>query len=393
MVQFASIVLQFDKQKVKEIKMDIKKIALDLIKFRTETGNSSQIEKCLNYVQQLLDSRFHKILYRQDTLAPILLLANTAELSFDILVVGHLDVVPAEKQMFEPQCTDNLIYGRGTLDMKSFATVGLDSLSYVVDSNLPVKFGVLLSTDEEKGSFGLNAFLKKYPQLSSKIVLDVDVAGDITKIITKCKNPVFVKIIAEGLEAHGSTPWNGIDANEKMLQVLTNIRKLFPYFSKQAAMPADTWIDTVHFAKIEGGQVANVISNYCESLLDFRLTEKSSLKDLENKLKSCLIDGVRYEIVSSSHPVIMDESNPHILQYKTLAEQVLGQTVNFQYIGGATDSRAFAEKGSVVIMHSGSGDGMHASNEYVDWTSVEQLAQIQKNFIRKFALNSKTKQL
>ena len=38
-------------------------------------------------------------------------------------------------------------------------------------------------------------------------------------------------------------------------------------------MPKDTWIDTVHFAKIEGGQVSNVISNYAEALLDFRLTE------------------------------------------------------------------------------------------------------------------------
>ena len=42
-------------------------------------------------------------------------------------------------------------------------------------------------------------------------------------------------------------------------------------------MPKDTWIDTVHFAKIEGGQVSNVISNYAEALLDFRLTENSTV--------------------------------------------------------------------------------------------------------------------
>ena len=41
--------------------------------------------------------------------------------------------------------------------------------------------------------------------------MDNDVGGDIQKIVTKCKNPVFVKIIAEGKEAHGSTPWEGID--------------------------------------------------------------------------------------------------------------------------------------------------------------------------------------
>jgi len=364
--------------------MDIKNITANLIGFRTETGNISEIERCLEYVESLFDNRVVKTVYRSGNLAPVLLLSNCKSFDFDILVVGHLDVVPAEDNMFEPLCEGNLMHGRGTLDMKSFAAVGLDSLQYVIENELPLKFGVLLSTDEEKGSFGLAGFLKNYPQLAAKIVLDVDVAGDITKIVAKCKNPVFVKIVAEGLEAHGSTPWSGIDANEKMLTVLHNIRQYYPYYSKELPLPDNTWIDTVHFAKIEGGEVANVISNHCEALLDFRLTEKSSLADLEQRLRSCMIDGVSYHVVSSSHVVIMDENNSYILQYKESAELILGKGISFEYIGGATDSRAFAEKGSVVIMHSGSGDGMHAANEYVEWDSVEQLAKIQKTFLRQY---------
>jgi len=336
-------------------------------------------------VEGLFGKKAHKTLYRKGKLAPVILLSNSKGLKFDVMAVGHLDVVPADDKMFKCRREGNRVYGRGTLDMKSFAAVALDSLEYVIDNNLPLKFAVLLSTDEEKGSFGLEAFLEDNPEISSKIVLDVDVAGDITKIVAKCKNPVFVKIIAKGIEAHGSTPWNGIDANEKMLQVLSNIRKIYPYFSLETAAPKNTWIDTVHFAKIEGGDVANVISNRCEALLDFRLTEKSSVSKLEKNLKSCLVDGVEYEIVASSHPVVMDEKNPYIWQYKKLAENVLEQKIEFEYIGGATDSRAFAQKGSVVIMHSGSGDGMHASGEYVEWDSVEKLASIQKQFLREFA--------
>lgn len=51
------------------------------------------------------------------------------------------------------------------------------------------------------------------------------------------------------------------------------------------------------------------------------------------------------------------------------------------------NSRAFAERGSVVIMHSGSGDGMHAAGEYVVWQSVEQLAEIQRRFLQRLAEN------
>ena len=81
----------------------------------------------------------------------------------------------------------------------------------------------------------------------------------------------------------------------------------------------------------------------------------------------------------------MDENNQYILAYKQLAEKIIQQKIEFELIGGATDSRAFAVKGSVVIMHSGTGEGMHASNEYVDIESVKQIADIQIKFLEQLA--------
>lgn len=365
--------------------MELRKIATDLIKFRTETGNTKEIEDCFDYVLNLFGDNVYKKVYKKDELAPVMLLANKDTLDFDVLLVGHLDVVPAEDKMFEPKFEENILRGRGALDMKSFAAVGIKLLEYVVAENLPLKFGLLFSSDEEKGSFGLAAFLQEYPELRAKIVLDVDVAGDITKIIAKCKNPVFVKLKAKGQEAHGSTPWLGIDANEKLLQVWSNIRKKFKYFSKELSAPESTWINTVHMANIAGGGAVNVISNNCEAMLDFRLTENSSVDELKKFLDACLVSGVEYEIMSSSFAVVMDEKNPYILQYKKLAEEKLAKKIEFEYMGGATDSREFAQKGSIVIMHSGSGDGMHAAKEYVDWDSVESLLSVQKDFLKQLA--------
>ena len=59
----------------------------------------------------------------------------------------------------------------------------------------------------------------------------------------------------------------------------------------------------------------------------------------------------------------MSEDNPQILAYKRLAEQVTGRKIVFEQIGGATDARLFAEKGATVIMHSGTGEGMHADGD------------------------------
>lgn len=366
--------------------MNLIEIIQDLIKFKTITGCEEEINKCMDYCEKLMkDSGALVDVYRFPDASPVLFVRNRNVKDFDVIVLGHLDVVPAMDEMFIPEIKDGKMYGRGTLDMKSFAAVAFNSMQYVLENNLDLNFGIILSSDEEKGSASTHAFMKANPDISAKIVLDNDVGGDIQRIVSKCKNPVFVKIIAEGLEAHGSTPWDGIDANEKLMLTCANIRKIYPYYSKELPLPENKWQDTVHFAKISGGEVANIISNHAEALCDFRLTETSSVEDLCKNLDKCMGNGVSYKIVSESTPVVMDENNPYILDYKNFAEKILGKSIEFEHIGGATDSRAFAVRGSIVIMHSGTGDGMHASSEYVELDSVEKIAEIQIKFLEKLA--------
>lgn len=366
--------------------MQLDNVIQDLIRFRTETGNQPEIEALLTYIQNLLQNSGAYIqICRYDGVSPVFFAANEIADHYDILVLGHLDVVPAMDSQFQPYIKDGRLYGRGALDMKSFAAVALNSLEQVIKRKLPLKFGVILSTDEEQGSKSTEAFMQAHLNLKADIVLDNDVGGDINKIIARCKNPVFVKIKAQGKAAHGSTPWEGIDANEKLFQTWLNIRALYPAYSLETRQPENTWIDTVHFASIKGGAVANIISDLAEALLDFRLIETSSLENLCHNLDECMEPGVSYEIISASTPVIMSENNPHILAYKQIAEDILNHPLQFEYIGGATDSRAFALRGSTVIMHSGSGQGMHAENEFVELHSVHSLADLQIRFLEHYA--------
>ena len=367
--------------------MKIAEITKDLMAFKTVTGNESEIDNAMSYIKNMMTMVGAKVdVFRKKGIAPVVMIRNCNSLDFDALVLGHIDVVPAEDKMFKPVLKDGKLYGRGALDMKSFAAVAMDSMQYVIENKLPLNFGIVLSSDEEKGSKGTKAFLEKYAKIKADVVLDNDVGGDITKIIAKCKNPVFVKITATGKEAHGSRPWEGIDANELMFKVLANIRKIYPAYDLEGKKPKNKWVDTLHFAKIEGGKVSNIIADSCEVLCDFRLVETSSVDGLVKNLKKCMVKGVDFEVVSSSVPVVMDEKNPKILEYKKLAEKILNKKIRFEYEGGATDAREFAIRGSTVIMHSGTGDGMHASGEFVEMESVEKLALIQKEFLTNLAL-------
>ncbi len=366
-------------------KMDLVKNIEDLMRFKSVTGDVNEIEKCFSYIKESFCGIDVNIkIERFEDASPVLYIRNNDEDVQDVLILGHLDVVEADDDMFEPKIKEGRLYGRGSLDMKSFAVVGLHSMRYVIEKGLDIKFGIILSSDEEKGSKSTDAFLERYKNISAKVVLDNDVGGDIGVIINKCKNPVFVKLRATGEACHGSTPWDGVDANEMLMETLRVLRKKYPYFDKNGKRPDNTWIDTMHVAKIFGGEVSNVVAKHAEALLDFRLIETSDLSDLEKNIKEALREGVEYEIVSSSVPVVMSENEPKILAYKKIAEEVLGKDVKFEQIGGATDARLFAQRGAVVIMHSGTGEGMHGDNEYVEIESVYNLLEIQKKYLEFF---------
>ena len=71
-------------------------------------------------------------------------------------------------------------------------------------------------------------------------------------------------------------------------------------------------LDTMHAARISGGDVSNIISGRAE---DIRLTETSTAEDLAKNLREACAPGVSYEIVSASTLVVMSEDNPQILAY------------------------------------------------------------------------------
>jgi succinyl-diaminopimelate desuccinylase len=364
--------------------MDLIAIIEDLIRFKTETGNIEEIDKCLEYIKKFFEgTKANVCIERFEDASPVIYIRNNNCDEQDVLVLGHIDVVKAKDSMYEPKIVDGKMYARGSLDMKSFAAVAMKSMEYVLENKLNINFGILLSTDEEKGSKSTHAFLERYKDIEAKVVLDNDVGGDIGVIINKCKNPVFVKLKAKGKSAHGSTPWDGLDANEMLMETIRELRKNYPYFDEYTGKPKNTWIDTMHVAKICGGEVSNIISSSAEALLDFRLVETSSVRDLELHLKKACQKGVEYEVVSYSTPVVMSEEEPKILRYKEIAEKVLGKEIVFEQIGGATDARLFAQKGAVVIMHSGTGEGMHGDNEWVDIESVKKLLDIQIEYLNK----------
>ena len=50
--------------------------------------------------------------------------------------------------------------------------------------------------------------------------------------------------------------WDGLDANEMLMRTIAGLRRFYPYFDINSGKPANTWIDTMHAARISGGDVS-----------------------------------------------------------------------------------------------------------------------------------------
>ncbi len=89
-----------------------------------------------------------------------------------ILVYGHYDVQPADpmdlwkSDPFEPVIKDNLLFARGSSDMKGQMMIVLSAIKSIVStSSLPVNLKFIFEGEEEIGSPSILTFLTEYKEL------------------------------------------------------------------------------------------------------------------------------------------------------------------------------------------------------------------------------------
>lgn len=354
---------------------------LKLIRIPSISGHDEAIREALELVKkELAPAGAFVREFNFPGASPVLLLSNCRDFDFDIMTVGHLDVVPAEKELFLPRIEDGKIYARGALDMKSQVAVNLAALSYAMDKK--IRFGVLLTTDEETTSNGIKALVKN-EKINARIVLDTD-AGDLLTICDKAKHPVSVRISARGENAHSSRPWEGVNAVEHLMACLEDVKAGFGSYEKGVCRPDDIWQDTMVITAFNSPTTYNVVPAEAEARVNFRLTEKTTLAALEQKLReACARHRCSYEILLSSRGVYMDVSMPEIAAYRRIAEKITGRELKVAQMCGGTDARMFSDR-SVIIMHSVNGENAHGDGEYVEIDSVSSLLTIEKEYIDQY---------
>ncbi|MCS6956317.1 MAG: ArgE/DapE family deacylase [Patescibacteria group bacterium] len=355
-------------------------ITKKLISFKTTSDNYEELNKALLYISDMF-KKFNKVkIYKyKSNKKPSLVITNlkNKDRSFDYILNGHIDVVPAKYQnAFNPMIKNNKLYGRGAMDMKSEIAVMCVVFMNLIELKTNKKIALMITSDEETGGFDGTRYLVEDVGYRAKCVILPD-DGFYHKITIKEKGVLHLKIIAKGKSAHGSRPWLGKNSIEEIINIFMEIKKIFPKkFNK------NKWINTLNIGKINGGMATNVVPDYAEAYLDVRFINKNDKTKIIEKIKKILkkYKNSHYQIIVEGDPLINDLNNFYIKKFLKIANKHKIK-FNYHYGHGASDGRFFSKYNIPVIMWRPKSSEAHINNEWVDIKSLEKYYQILKEFL------------
>ena len=368
------------------------------------------VTKAVLWIEKLLDKHFidyQTFTVEEDPRRMHLLaeIKGTNNKLKPLLLLNHMDVVPADKQAwnidpFKSSIVDSLIYGRGSLDMKGMGIMQLMTLIKLKKEGWKPErtVKVLCVADEEVlGEYGAKWMIDNHwDLLDPEWVWDEGGIGskdsfpgvEAFAIAVAQKKSLWVDIIVKSKSGHGSRPFDGysnqvlasalskivswktpidinIATNEMFKRIgfkvkglngfiLRNINNPFlkyffgPKIAESSISVNAMLRNTVSLTVIESGYKVNVIPEIAKASLDIRLLPNQDPEEFINQLKVVINDS-RVEIIPSRVPGQGYISNWENTFFTILSEEINNhykQSVVTPFMSpGGTDSQYFQSKG------------------------------------------------
>lgn len=291
---------------------------------------------------------------------------------------GHLDTVPSGNKWTKGPFSayedkNNLIYGRGAVDMKSgvasmlYAAICLKRMRKPEQGKLILFFNV----DEEVSNKGMKQFLTEdinidYAIISEPTDLDVCIGH---------KGVSRYKVRTKGTAGHAAIVTNPDNAIEKMNKLLPC---LFNYGHEIRNQKQDEFLGnaTSSVTLIQGGTGGNIIPDECSVTIDRRTlpheTEKSVLQEYYDLFKK-EAPSVEYEIETSSYlPSSIIKKDHKLVQTVYEIAKNRKNNVRIKAFEATCEAPFFSVMKSIptIIYGPGKLEQAHVINEHVDRSQV-----------------------
>jgi len=306
-----------------------------------------------------------------------------------LLFAGHLDVVPQGQETwafpaFEGIEQDGKILGRGATDMLGGIAAVAAAVAEIHRATGSLAGDLIFSgtAAEETTSAGVKRFVRDAESTIGPLAGIIVPEPTGMHIMRAHRGILWLKITTVGKTAHGSMPHLGINAIEKMVTLIQDLRK------HRIDYPVHPLLGgcSMSINQIEGGQAPNIVPDQCSIRVDIRTLPGQAhnvvIQDIERLFEQLKRHDKDFDasisVVRSVPALETEADNPFLKQVC----KAVG-TDEVRAVGFTTDGPWLARLNApVIILGPGDPAMCHKPNEYIAIDQLEQAKEAYKRIIR-----------
>ena len=215
-----------------------------------------------------------------------------------VVIAGHIDTVPVANNLpvkLLPMEREQVLWGRGTVDMKAGVAVQLKLAATLDKTNTDVTWVFYDHEEVEASLNGLGRIARNRPDL-----LDASFAvlcePSNAQVEGGCNGTIRVEVRARGVKAHSARSWMGKNAVHASAEILN---RLNAYESQSVEVDGLVYRESMNAVLISGGMATNVIPDECVVTVNYRFAPSKSGDEAESHLRE-LFDGFEIEMTDLS---------------------------------------------------------------------------------------------
>ena len=345
-----------------------------MMRFQSTNDNEGAIKENLEFIKDYFsDSGFNIKEYSFEETHSIVITYSGNSNDPKLMLHGHIDVVEGEEELFEPRVKNSKIFGRGSADMKAGVACLMKIMNDLKDQSPDI--GLMIVSDEEVGGFnGAKKLFEEECSPKFAISAEPNNIEGYMDIITHQKGILQIKIEAEGKTAHGSRPWNGENAAEKLWNKYQNeVQTLFE------SNDGSKWTTTLNLGKFESGNSTNKVPGEAEAYLDVRTSTEYPNSEVREDIEN--ISDIETEFILDEPGLETSNDNRFVLALKSSAEEVYGSCELARKEPGS-DMRHLTRQNIPAVVYGPEGYKPHGPGEYAVIESFEDYISALKNFAK-----------
>ena len=281
---------------------------------------------------------------------------------------GHIDVVPPGRgwslDPFSAEVRDGRIYGRGVTDQKAGIAASLFAVEAIRRAGFKLTGSIEQSAtvDEESGGLAGVGYLAEHgyvrPDLVDYVIITEPLNYD--RICLGHRGVYWFEVLMHGRIAHGSMPFLGVSAIERMAKLIARIEdQLKPRLAmRKTRMPVEpdgARSATINVNSISGGQDPDspqtpCVADLCRAVFDRRFLIEENLDDVRLEIME-LIEHLRAEDADLQyelrdllivHPTMTAPETPLVKTMRDVVRETTGREPPLIASPGTYDQKHFA---------------------------------------------------